>query len=89
MYEVKYTTQFKRDYKMASKHGLPMIMLKDVIVQLATGETLPPKYHDHQLAGNYIGYRECHIQPDWLLVYRIEKGILTLVLNRHTQRAVQ
>lgn len=49
---------------------------------LANGETLPPKYKDHELKGNYQGHRECHIEPDWLLIYKIENDILILTLTR-------
>ena len=59
-----------------------MSLLKDVIDMLANGHELPEQYHDHQLVGNYAGYRKCHILPDWLLVYKIVNDKLTLVLAR-------
>ena len=65
---VKPTTAFKKDYKLAIKRGL----LETVIETLAMGSTLPPENRDHDLTGNWRGHRECHIQPDWLLIYRIE-----------------
>ena len=56
--------------------------LQEVITILASGQSLPEKYKDHQLIGNYTGYRECHIAPDWLLIYKIEEDILLLTLTR-------
>lgn len=68
-YEVKFTSQFKRDLKLAQKQHKDISDLMAVIEQLANGKTLDPKYHDHDLSGNYKGCRECHIEPDWLLIY--------------------
>ena len=81
-YLVKLTTQFKKDYKQAIKRGLKIQMLDDVITALALGEALPEKNRDHSLSGNWIGHRECHILPDWLLIYRIEDDVLILTLTR-------
>lgn len=81
-YTVKTTTQFKKDYKLAMKRGLKIALLEDVIAALAMGEALPEKNKDHTLTGNWAGYRECHIQPDWLLVYYIENDVLVLTLSR-------
>ena len=81
-YEIARTTQFKKDYKLAKKRGLDISLLKDVITKLANGETLPPEYHDHGLSGNWSGHRECHILPDWLLIYRIDNDVLVLTLTR-------
>lgn len=81
-YTVKITTQFKKDYKLAMKRGLKIALLEDVIASLAMGESLPEKNKDHALTGNWVGYRECHIQPDWLLVYYIEDDVLVLTLAR-------
>lgn len=81
-YIVKVTTQFKKDYKLATKRGLKMELLEEVVASLATGETLSERKKDHALAGNWAGYRECHILPDWLLVYRIEDEVLVLILTR-------
>lgn len=81
-YIVKPTTQFKKDYKLAVKRGLKIDLLKDIIAALAMGEKLPEKNKDHALTGNWVGHRECHILPDWLLIYRIEDGILVLTLSR-------
>ena len=79
---VKLTTIFKKDYKMAMKRGRKMELLDKVITTLALGENLPNENRDHDLHGNWKGYRECHIQSDWLLVYKIEKDILVLTLTR-------
>ncbi len=81
-YIVKFTTQFKKDYKLAMKRGLKIDLLEDIIAALAMGESLPEKNKDHALTGNWAGYRECHILPDWLLVYRIEDDVLVLTLTR-------
>lgn len=81
-YTVKPTSQFKRDYKLAIKRGLDIKLLDDVITMLSMGETLPPKNRDHPLGGNWAGHRECHIQADWLLAYRIENDVLVLTLAR-------
>lgn len=81
-YTVKTTTQFKKDYKRAMKRGLKIELLEKVVELLAMGEALPEKNRDHELSGNWVGHRECHIQPDWLLVYRIEDDVLVLTLAR-------
>lgn len=81
-YVVKFTTQFRKDYKLAMKRGLKIELLERVIMLLAAGETLPEKNKDHALTGNWVGHRECHILPDWLLVYRVEDDILVLTLTR-------
>ncbi len=79
---VIWTTQFKKDYRKASKRNLPIGLLDDLIRKLAAGEKLPEKNRDHALSGNWAGFRECHILPDWLLIYRIEADILVLTLVR-------
>lgn len=81
-YTVKTTTQFKKDYKLAIKRGLNIALLEDVVAALAMGKSLPEKNKDHALTGNWAGYRECHIQPDWLLVYYIEDDVLVLTVAR-------
>ena len=81
-YQIVFTTQFKKDYKRAMKRGLKIELLEKIIEQLAMGEVLPEKNRDHELTGNWVGHRGCHIQPDWLLVYRIEADILVLTLTR-------
>lgn len=81
-YTVKSTTQFKKDYKLAIKRRQNIGLLEDVIATLASGLPLPEKNRDHALTGNWIGHRECHILPDWLLVYHIEDDVLVLTLSR-------
>jgi len=80
--DIVWTTQFKKDYKLAIKRHLNIELLDDIIRSLSRGETLPEKNHDHALTGNYAGYRECHIQSDWLLIYRVDNDVLTLTLTR-------
>lgn len=82
MYEIKRTTKFKKDYKLAFKRGLDISKLKIVIQLLAEGKTLPEEYKDHSLSGEWIGHRECHSQPDWLLVYYYSESVLVLTLAR-------
>lgn len=81
-YIVKPTTQFKKDFKLAMKRSMKIELLEEVIAMLAMGETLPDKHRDHALTGNWVGHRECHILPDWLLIYRIEDEVLVLTLAR-------
>ena len=81
-YSVIWTSQFKKDYKTAIKRKLDISLLDDVIRALANGEALPKEKHDHDLSGNWKGYRECHITPDWLLVYKIQNDSLVLSLSR-------
>ena len=81
-YIVKPTSQFKKDYKLAMKRHLDISLLEEVVSQLALGKALPDKNRDHALTGDWIGHRECHIQPDWLLIYRIEDDVLVLTLAR-------
>ena len=73
---------FKKDYKRAIKRGLKIELLEQVVTLLAMGEQLPDKNRDHDLSGDWAGHRECHILPDWLLVYRIEDDVLVLTLAR-------
>lgn len=81
-YMVKFTTQFRKDYKLAIKRGLKIELLEQIVALLAAGQSLPEKNKDHALAGNWVGHRECHILPDWLLVYRVEDDVLVLTLTR-------
>lgn len=81
-YTVKFTSKFKKDYKLAIKRGYPIKLLEEAVSILANGKALPEKYVDHTLSGNWVAYRECHIQGDWLLVYRIEDDVLVLTLAR-------
>ena len=81
-YEVKFTTQFKKDLKLAQKQGKNIEKLFTVIEKLANGESLEERYRDHDLSGNFKGCRECHIEPDWLLVYEVINDVLVLMLYR-------
>ena len=81
-YTVKPTTKFPKDLKRAQKRGYDTSLLSDIIKKLANGEVLPAKNRDHELSGNYKGCRECHITPDWLLIYEIDNGELYLYLTR-------
>ena len=80
--DIIWTSQFKRDYKLAMKRNLDMSLLDECIRKLAVRTELPPKSRDHDLTGKWTGHRECHVQPDWLLIYRIEGNDLILVLTR-------
>lgn len=73
MYQVKFTSAFKKSYKRIKKRDLEMALLDEVIEKLRLGQTLEEKYRDHELKGNFVGFRECHIKPDWLLIYLIEE----------------
>lgn len=81
-YTVKFTNQFKKDYKKAQKRHKDMNILKTVVDMLANGEILPEKYCDHIVIGNYKGKRECHLEPDWLLIYEYDGDELILWLTR-------
>jgi len=81
-HSIVWTNQFKKDYKLSIKRGLEIDLLDNAIRILADGNPLPVEYKDHQLSGNWKGHRECHIQPDWLLVYRMTEDILILTLSR-------
>ena len=81
-YSIKPTSQFKKDLKTAQKRGYNLDLLKEVINILADGESLPQKNRDHLLSGDYSGCRECHIAPDWLLIYEIYDNELYLYLTR-------
>ncbi len=81
-YEIQFSNQFKKDIKLAKKQNKNLDKLFEAIEILANGETLDAKYHDHDLSGNYKGTRECHIEPDWFLIYEINNNILVLMLYR-------
>lgn len=83
MLEIQYENSFKKDYKRMIKRGCNPQHLQNVLSLLVEQKALPTKYHDHTLSGNYSGYRECHIEPDWLLIYKIYNDKLILVLT-HT-----
>jgi len=76
--KLHYTTQFKKDYKRVNKQNKDLSKLRAVIEKLVAGQSLDPKYKDHQLSGNWKGHRDCHIEPDWILIYRITPDDLYL-----------
>lgn len=76
---IQVTAQFKRDYKRQLKRGKDMTVIKDAINRLARGDTLELKYRDHPLIGGYKGSRECHLEPDWLLLYELTHEELVLI----------
>ncbi len=82
IYKIKFTSQFKKDLKKAKKQNRPIDEMFKVIDILSRGEKLDSKYRDHALSGNYKNARECHIQPDWLLIYEYIDSVLILSLNR-------
>jgi len=79
-YKAILTNSFKREYRRMERRSENMALLDDVIDLLRQGDPLPAKYRDHALIGNYKGSRECHIKPNWLLIYRIEESALVLML---------
>ena len=81
-YSIEFTTQFKKDLKLAKKQNKNLDKMFEVVEILANSDKLDSKYRDHNLSGNYKGARECHIEPDWLLIYEIKEDILVLLLSR-------
>ena len=79
-YKLSYTALFKKQHKLLIKRGYNISELDAVIRLLARGEALPQKYRDHALTGNRKGLRDCHIRPDWLLIYKKDDDVLTLLL---------
>ncbi len=82
MLEVILSNRFKRDLKVIKKRGYNLDLLNDIVDKLAAENPLDAKYHDHSLTGDFIGFRECHIQPDWLLIYRVDAEEVFLLLSR-------
>ena len=82
MLTIRYSARFRKDYKTIKKRGYDTRLLEQALDLLSTEQPLPPEYHDHDLIGDYIGHRECHITPDWLLIYKIKDGELILELTR-------
>ena len=80
-YKIYAERNFRKQYKRMKIRGLDMSLLDEVIFMLANDITLPAKYHDHPLRGDKRGYRDCHVQNDWVLLYKIDKGVLTLILS--------
>ena len=79
MLEIKFTASMKRDLKRLRKQGKDMEKLRAILLQLAAGQSLPPNHRDHPLAGDKKACRECHVEPDWLLVYQIQQAELVLL----------
>ncbi len=81
-YGIVLTSMFKKDLKLAKRRGYDLSLLSNVVDTLAMGRPLAEKYKDHGLLGNYKGCRECHITPDWILIYEIANNELILYLTR-------
>lgn len=81
-YNIRPTVKFQKDLKRIQRRGYNIVLLTEIIKKLAAGEALPAKNKDHNLSGDYIGCRECHITPDWLLIYEIADDELILYLTR-------
>ena len=86
-YNLVLTSLFKKDLKVIKKRGYNLSLLNNVVDMLTMGQPLPEKYKDHNLIGNYKGCRDCHITPDWLLIYEISEGELILYLTRTGTRS--
>ena len=82
MLTIKYHTMFKKDFKRIKKRGYDISRLEKIVELLANEVPLPEQFKDHNLSGNYNGFRECHIAPDWLLIYQVNNNELVLVLSR-------
>lgn len=82
IYQILRTTQFKKDCKKMKKRGYDLKNLETILDKLRVGEVLPEKNRDHELVGDYAGFRECHIYPDWLLIYYIQNERLVLTCVR-------
>ena len=82
MLKISFTNQYLKDLELMKRRNLPKSELDAVVKLLSEEKPLPKKYKDHALKGNFAAYRECHIRPNWLLMYKIDKKILTLVLVR-------
>ncbi len=82
MLDIFFTAKFKKDFKRLQKQGKNMGLLASALEMLASGQSLPENMRDHSLSGDYRGHRECHLAPDWLLVYRVDKERLVLTATR-------
>ena len=82
MLDVAFTSQFKKGMKRKRKQGAELAKIDEVITMLRSGEPLPERNRDHALSGTYRGHRECHIEPDWLLIYRLDSNLLVLTAVR-------
>tara|TARA_A100001037_G_scaffold214709_1_gene192555 strand:+ start:158 stop:430 length:273 start_codon:yes stop_codon:yes gene_type:complete len=86
MRTLRRTSQFKKDYKRAKRSGKPLTVLAETISQLQSGQPLPAARRDHALAANLAGFRECHLAPDWLMIYELSDEQLVLVrLGSHSE----
>ena len=79
---IKWSSRFKKDYRKMRRQGKNMAKLDTAIVKIASRELLPDYMRDHELSCDWSGHRECHIAPDWLLIYRIDDSTLVLELTR-------
>lgn len=82
MYRPVTTNRFDKDLKRAIKRGKDLTKIKSIMLSLAAGEILPEKYKDHALIGNYAKRRECHIEPDWLLIYKLDADDMVIIFER-------
>ena len=82
MLSVRYSSKFKKDFKAIVRRGYDISLFETVLGILREEKPLPEKYNDHALKGDFLGHRECHITPDWLLIYKIENDMITLSLTR-------
>jgi mRNA interferase YafQ len=87
VYQVRHTSQFKKDLKRLIKQGKDISKLQEVVDTLGEGKPLDARYVDHALSGSWRGFRDCHIEPDWILLYKLEKKILVLTLTRSGSHA--
>ena len=78
MYQITFTHRMKKDIKLMRKRGKDISKLTVTLSLLASGQPMPDQYNDHALVGNFKGFRECHIEPDWLLLYKIQDDVLIL-----------
>lgn len=81
-YEIQPTNKFKKDLRLCKSRGYHINLITEIIKKLSNAEQLEEKYKDHELSGNWSGYRECHIQPDWLLIYKMDGKEMILYLTR-------
>jgi len=91
-YKVRETVKFKKDLARLIRRGRDITLLESVVAMLATGSPLPERCRDHPLQGDWAGYRDCHVAPDWVLIYKIERNILFLTLTRtgsHTDLGIE
>lgn len=82
MLKIRYSSKFKKDYKLMKSRGLDFKVFEEVLYLLCSEKEIPKKFKDHSLSGEFRGFRECHILPDWLLIYKMEKELMTLDLVR-------